>query len=427
MIFIKTDPPSVPVGKVSELNALDVLKPKIPEDLKGSKVVLAYSGGLDTSVLLSLMSEFGAEVITVTVDVGQEEDFKEVEGKAVRFGAVKHYFIDAKEEFANSYVAKAIKANALYQGKYPLSSSLSRPLIASKLVEVARKEGADAVVHGCSGKGNDQIRFDLTVKALLPGVKVYAPVRDWGLNRDWEYVYALKKGIPVKHKIYSVDENLWGRSIEGGVLDDPAQEPPEEVFAWTVSPEKAPQKPEYVTLEFVKGVPVSLNGVKKSLADLIKELNHIAGAHGVGRIDHIEDRTVGLKSREVYECPAAISIIEAHKDLEKMVLTSREYSFKKLVDEYWTNLVYSGLWVEPLRTSLEAFIDSIEGFVDGEVTLKLFKGSASVVKRSSSKSLYAQELVTYESKAKLTQEFAKGFVEYWGLQSVLAFNVRKTA
>ncbi len=316
------------MSSVGELNSLSLNKPKIPEDLKKSKVVLAYSGGLDTSVLLSLLSEFGAEVITVTVDVGQEEDFKEIEDRALRFGALKHYFIDAKEEFAYSYVAKAIKANALYQGKYPLSSSLSRPLIASKLVEVAKKEGADVVVHGCSGKGNDQIRFDLTIKALLPEAKVYAPVRDWGLNRDWEYAYALKKGIPVKHKMYSIDENLWGRSIEGGVLEDPTQEPPEEVFAWTVSPEKAPQKPEYITIEFAKGIPVSLNGVKKDLVKLIKELNHVAGAHGVGRIDHIEDRTVGLKSREVYECPAAVSIIEAHKDLEKMVLTSREYSFK---------------------------------------------------------------------------------------------------
>ncbi|MGY0287914.1 MAG: argininosuccinate synthase [Candidatus Methanodesulfokora washburnensis] len=389
------------------------------------RVVLAYSGGLDTSVLLSLLKEAGSEVITVTVDVGQEDDFKEIADKAEKLGAAEHYYIDAKEEFAQDYVFPAIKANAMYQGKYPLSSAIARPLIASKLVKVAEKEGADAVVHGCSGKGNDQIRFDVTIKALNPSLKVFAPVRDWGLARDWEYEYAKSKGIPVKYKSYSVDENLWGRSIEGGVLEDPSREPPEDAFKWTVSPEKAPNEPEYLTIDFMKGVPFAVNGDALPPSQLIATLNIIAGRHGIGRIDHIEDRTVGLKSREVYECPAATVIIEAHKDLEKMVLTKRELSFKLLVDETWSDLVYTGLWVEPLKSSLDAFINNMEEKVNGSVTLKLYKGSARVVGRSSYNSLYEDKLVAYESHSTLSQEFSKGFVELWGLQSIIGFRTRR--
>jgi len=386
------------------------------------KVVLAYSGGLDTSVLLLLLKEkLNAEVVTVTVDVGQDDDFDEIAHKAERLGALKHYNIEAKEEFVNNYVIPAIKANALYQGKYPLSSSLSRPLIATKLVDVARREGAEAIAHGCSGKGNDQIRFEVTIKALDPSLKVIAPVRDWGLSRDWEYEYARSKGIPVKFKQYSVDENLWGRSIECGVLDDPSKEPPEEVFKWTVAPEKAPDKAEYITIEFTNGVPSALNGERTDPLKIIRALNIIAGNHGVGRIDHIEDRAVGLKSREVYECPAAVSIIEAHKDLEKMVLTRWELMFKELVDTTWANLVYSGLWVEPLRSDLDAFINSVEWRVNGVVRLKLYKGSVAVVGRFSPNSIYDAKLTTYESHSTFTQEFAKGFIELWGLQSVLAF------
>jgi argininosuccinate synthase len=384
--------------------------------------VLAYSGGLDTSVILLLLREkYNAEVITVTVDVGQEDDLNEVASKAESLGSVKHYTIDAKEEFIDNYVFPALKANALYQGKYPLSSALSRPLIASKLVEVAKKEGAEAIAHGCSGKGNDQIRFDLTIKALDPSIKVIAPVRDWGLSRDWEYEYAKSRGIKFKVKFFSVDDNLWGRSIECGVLDDPMVEPPEEVFRWTTSPEKAPNEPEYISITFSKGVPVAINGDKMDKVQLIRTLNYIAGKHGIGRIDHIEDRVVGLKSREVYECPAAITLIEAHKDLEKMVLTKRELMFKELVDSMWTELVYGGLWVEPLRKDLEVFIDYVEERVSGDVRLKLFKGNVMVVGRKSENAIYDPKLTTYESYTVLSQEYAKGFIELWGLQSVVAF------
>jgi argininosuccinate synthase len=386
------------------------------------RVVLAYSGGLDTSVILLLLRErYNAEVITVTVDVGQEDDLNEVASKAESLGSVKHYTIDAKEEFINNYVFPALKANALYQGKYPLSSALSRPLIASKLVEVAKKEGAEAIAHGCSGKGNDQIRFDLTIKALDPSIKVIAPVRDWGLSRDWEYEYAKSKGVKFKVKFFSVDDNLWGRSIECGVLDDPMVEPPEEVFRWTTSPEKAPNEPEYISITFSKGVPVAVNGDKMDKVQLIRTLNYIAGKHGIGRIDHIEDRVVGLKSREVYECPAAITLIEAHKDLEKMVLTKRELMFKELVDSMWTELVYGGLWIEPLRKDLEVFIDYVEERVSGDVRLKLFKGNVMVVGRKSENAIYDPKLTTYESYTVLSQEYAKGFIELWGLQSVVAF------
>jgi len=386
------------------------------------RVVLAYSGGLDTSVILLLLRErYNAEVITVTVDVGQEDDLNEVASKAEALGSVKHYTIDAKEEFIDNFVFPALKANALYQGKYPLSSALSRPLIASKLVEVAKKEGAEAIAHGCSGKGNDQVRFDLTIKALDPSIKVIAPVRDWGLSRDWEYEYAKSRGVKFKVKFFSVDDNLWGRSIECGVLDDPMVEPPEEVFRWTTPPEKAPNEPEYLTITFSKGVPVAVNGDKMDKVQLIKTLNYVAGRHGVGRIDHIEDRVVGLKSREVYECPAAITLIEAHKDLEKMVLTKWELMFKELVDSMWSNLVYGGLWVEPLRNDLEMFVNYVEERVSGEVRLKLFKGNVMVVGRRSENTIYDPKLTTYESYTVMSQEYAKGFIELWGLQSVVAF------
>lgn len=385
------------------------------------RVVLAYSGGLDTSVILALLKErLKAEVITVTVDVGQKEDFDAIAAKAEKLGAVKHYIFNAKEEFARNYVFKAVKANALYEGKYPLSSALSRPLIAEKLVYVARKEGADAVAHGCTGKGNDQVRFDITIKALNPDLEVIAPIRDWGLLRDWELEYAKSRGIPLpsERKIYSIDENLWGRSIEAGPIEDPFLEPPEDAFAWTVPPTKAPDKPEYVTIEFKDGVPVALNGEVKDPVNLVMELNSIAGRNGVGRVDHIEDRTVGLKSREVYEVPAALTVIEAHKDLEKLVLTRKELTVKELMDTIWTDLVYTGLWVEPLRKEVEAFIDAVEARVSGEVKVKLYKGSIAVVGRRSPNSLYDIKLATYTSKSTFKQELAKGFIEFWGMQCI---------
>ena len=387
------------------------------------KVVLAYSGGLDTSVILKLIQEkLNAEVITVTVDVGQGDDFDKIEEKAYALGAIKHYTIDAKEEYIKDYVFKAVKANALYEGKYPLSSALARPLIAKKLVEVAKKEGVDAVAHGCTGKGNDQVRFDLAIRALYPEVEIIAPVREWGLTRDWEMEYAKKNGIPVSDKIYSIDSNLWGRSIEGGILENPYQEPPEEAFEWTKSIEDTPDKPEYITIKFKNGIPVALNGEEMSSVELVNVLNAKAGEYGVGRIDHIEDRVVGIKSREVYEAPAALTIIESHEDLEKLILTKWVLEFKHIIDNVWSWLVYNGFWFEPLKDALDAFIDNVEESVSGVVKVKLYKGNAVVVGRKSDNALYDLELATYEKFSKFDQKLAVGFIELWGLQSVLAYS-----
>ncbi len=389
--------------------------------------MLAYSGGLDTSVLLKWLQEkHKAQVITVTVDVGQQENLKAVEEKAKKLGVLRHYFIDAREEFARDYVFPAIKANALYEGKYPISTSLSRPLIVAKMVEIAEKEGATGFAHGCTGKGNDQVRFDVTVGALAPDLKIMAPVREWNMTRDEEIVYAKEHGIPVTSaaKKYSIDQSIWGRSIECGILEDASKEPPEDAFEWTVAPEKAPDKPEYVTITFETGVPVALNGKKLAPLQLIERLNKIAGKHGVGRIDHIEDRLVGLKSRENYECPAATVILEAHKDLEKMVLTRHEVLFKQQIDAQWTFMVYAGLWVDPLREDLEAFINKTQENVSGEVRLKLFKGGLQIVGRSSPMSLYDQNLVNYNIKTGFNQAYSKGFIELWGLQTRM-YNILK--
>jgi len=388
------------------------------------KIVLAYSGGLDTSVLIKWLQEkYDAAVITVTLDLGQKENLKTIEEKAYKLGVLKHYSIDAKEEFVRNYVFPAIKANALYEGKYPVSTALSRPLIASKLVEVAEMEGAEAVAHGSTGKGNDQVRIEVSVKALNPGLKVIAPVREWGMTRDAEIEYAKKHGIPIpvdKGKPYSIDQNLWGRSIECGILEHPEKEPPEDAFEWTISPEKAPNEPEYVTVGFEDGIPKSLNGVIMNPIDLIESLNNIAGKHGVGRIDHMEDRLVGIKSREVYECPAATVIIEAHKDLEKLVLTRHEVLFKQHIDMEWAFLVYAGLWMDPLKEDLDAFINKTQEKVAGEVRVKLYKGCAQVVGRSSPYSLYDMILATYNIDSTFDQSAAGGFIELWGLATRVA-------
>ena len=395
------------------------------------KIVLAYSGGLDTSVLLRWIQEkYDADVITMTLDVGQKEDLKKIEDKAKTLGASKHYSIEAKEEFVKTYVFPAIKANALYQEKYPLSTALSRPLIASKLVDVAEKEGAQAVAHGCTGKGNDQVRIEVGVKSLSPNLEVIAPVREWKMTRDKEIEYAKAHGIPVPvdvEKPYSVDQNLWGRSAECGILEHPEKEPPQDAFEWTVPPEKAPDKPEYLTLKFERGVPTALNDQKMDPVELIELVIKIAGGHGVGRIDHIEDRLVGIKSREVYECPAATVIIEAHKDLEKMVLTRHEYFFKQQVDAQWGLLVYTGLWTEPLKEDLEAFIEKTQERVNGEVKVKLYKGGLTVVGRSSPFSLYDFNLATYDIGTTFDQSSSAGFIELWGLPTRVANILKKKA
>jgi len=388
------------------------------------KIVLAYSGGLDTSVLLKWLQEkYEANVVTVTLDVGQKEDLNAIEEKAKKLGVLNHYSLDTKQEFVEKYVFPAVKANALYEEKYPVSTALSRPLIAEKLVKIAEKEGADAIAHGCTGKGNDQVRIEVTAKALAPEMSVIAPVREWKMDRNAEIEFAKQHGIPVPvsiEKPYSVDQNLWGRSIECGILENPETEPPEDVFEWTVSPEKAPDKPEYLTLEFENGVPKTANNKTMNPLALIDYVNEVAGRNGVGRIDHVEDRLVGIKSREVYECPAATVIIEAHKDLEKLVLTRHELSFKQQVDVLWSNLVYTGLWNDPLKEDLDAFVESTQKRVNGKVKLKLYKGGLRVVGRSSPMSLYDADLATYNIKSTFNQSSSAGFIELWGLQTRVA-------
>jgi argininosuccinate synthase len=376
-----------------------------------------------------LQEKYDADVITVTVNVGQQENLKAAEEKAKKLGALKHYSIDAKDEFATDYIFPAIKANALYEGKYPISTSLSRPLIAAKMVEVAEKEGATGFAHGCTGRGNDQVRFDVTLGALAPGLKIIAPVREWGMTRDEEIAYAKKKGIPVSTaaKKYSIDASVWGRAIECGLLEDASNEPPEDAYEWTAAPEKAPDKPEYVTIKFEAGVPVAVNGEKLKPLALIEKLNKTAGKHGVGRIDHIEDRLVGIKSREVYECPAATVLLEAHKDLEKMVFTRHEVLFKQHVDAEWAYLAYVGLWVDPLREDLDAFINKTQENVTGEVKVKLYKGGLQVVGRSSPMSLYDKNLANYNIKTTFNQSYSKGFIELWGLQTRMHNALKKSA
>ncbi|MGQ9759537.1 MAG: argininosuccinate synthase [Candidatus Methanomethylicaceae archaeon] len=387
------------------------------------KIVLAYSGGLDTSIAIKwLHEEYDAEIVTLTVDLGQQEDFNGIEEKAYKVGAIKHYTIDVKEEFAKDYIFPAIKANAMYEEKYPVSTALGRPLIAKKLVEIAHREGADAVAHGCTGKGNDQLRIEISAKALDPALTILAPTRDWGMSRDQEIEYANKHGIPVSKaaKKYSIDQNLWGRSIESGPLENPWNAPEDDVWEWTTAPEKAPDTPTFLEITFKNGVPVKVDGKPLDPVALIQYINKIAGLNGVGRIDHMEDRIVGIKSRETYECPAALTIIEAHKDLEKLVLNRRELSFKKLVDEKWTFLVYAGLWEDPLREDLEGFINKTNERVEGRVRMKLYKGSAIVVGRESPYSVYDFKTATYDSSSTFDQSLSRGFVPLWGLQTVVS-------
>ncbi|MCX8192553.1 MAG: argininosuccinate synthase [Nitrososphaeria archaeon] len=386
------------------------------------KVALAYSGGLDTTVSIRWLQEkYNGEVITVTVDVGQEEDFEEIEERALKSGAIKHYFIDAKKIFAEEYVARCIKANGLYEGVYPLSSALSRPLIAKEVAEIALKEGCDAVAHGCTGKGNDQLRFDITFSSVAPDLKIIAPVREWNMSRDEEIEYALKKGLPInpKKSRFSIDENLWGRSIEAGELEDPWIEPPIEAFKYLKPLEETPNNPRELTIGFREGVPVSLDGVKMPLERMIMELNIIGGLYGVGYVDHIEDRVIGLKSREIYEVPAAQLIIQAHIDLEKMVLGRRLLEFKSIIEKKWADLVYSGLWLDPFRKALDAFIDETQKEVSGEVRLKIYRGTARIVGRRAEKPLYHPELITYSSKSVFHQKDGEAFSRLWGLETHL--------
>ncbi len=393
-----------------------------------STVVLAYSGGLDTSVCIKWLQErYSADVVTVTLDLGQQDELKAIEDRARLLGVKAHYTLDVQDEFVSDYVFPAIRANAMYQGKYPLSTALGRPLIAKKLVEVAVKEGADSVAHGCTGKGNDQVRMEVTVKSMDAGLRVIAPVREWNMSRDEEIKYAIAHHIPIKpsRSIYSVDQNLWGRSIESGPLEMPDQEPPADVYEWTRLPEEAPDAPGYLDLEFTEGVPTAANGSAMGGRELIGFVTKFAGSHGVGAIDHVEDRLVGIKSREVYECPAAVAIIEAHRDLEKLVLTRNELSFKSHVESEWSWLIYSGLWLDPLRADLDRFIEGTQSRVTGSVRLKLYKGNIKVVGRSSPYSVYDLGLSTYNKGSTFDQRSAEGFIQLWGLQARIASDVRK--
>ncbi len=383
------------------------------------KVVLAYSGGLDTSVAIRWLKErYDLNVIAVTADVGNERDLSAIREKALNTGAIKALVVGTKDTFVNDYVFPALKADALYEGEYPLATALSRPLIAKLLVEIAKKEKASTVAHGCTGKGNDQVRIEVSVNALAPELKVIAPAREWGMTRQETINYAQRYGIPVPITIaspYSIDENLWGKSIECGVLEDPWVEPPEEVFTRTKSPDAAPNAPGYVEIGFERGVPVTLNGEKTDGVSLIQRLNELAGEHGVGRIDHLESRVVGIKSREVYEAPAAVVLLTAHWALETLVLTRDQLRFKQKVAQEYADLIYNGLWFTALRRDLATFIQSSQRFVTGEVRLKLFKGSCRVVGRKSPFSLYSYGLATYDEGDEFDQDASPGFIHIWGL------------
>jgi len=383
------------------------------------KVVLAYSGGLDTSASIRWLKErYNLDVIALTIDVGNESDFSAVREKALKVGAVKSLVKDAKELFVKYFVFPALQADAVYEGQYPLATALSRPLMAKLLVDTASEEGASAVAHGCTGKGNDQVRFDVNVNALAPGLKIVAPAREWGMTREETIDYARRHEIPLPitaSSPYSIDENMWGRSIECGILEDPWAEPPEEVFAWTRSPDDAPGKPAYVEIGFEKGVPVVIDGKEADGVSLIQHLNELAGEHGVGRIDHIENRLVGIKSREIYEAPAAVVLLQAHQALEAMTLAKDQIRFKQLVTREYSDLIYNGLWFTSLHQDIAAYVQSTQRFVTGTVRLKLFKGSCQVVGRKSPKSLYSFGLATYDKGDEFDQSAALGFIHIWGL------------
>jgi argininosuccinate synthase len=382
------------------------------------KVVLAYSGGLDTSVAIKWLQDQGYDVIACCLDVGEGKDLSFVKEKALTVGAVKSYMINAKEEFANIYALSALQAHTLYEGKYPLVSALSRPLIAQKLVEVAEQEGAVAVAHGCTGKGNDQVRFEVSIKALNPNLQVLAPVREWKWSREEEIEYAKENGIPIPINLdspFSIDQNLWGRSNECGILEDPWAAPPKEAYELTAELEDTPDTPDIVEIEFEKGVPVALNGQSYTLANLILKLNEIAGKHGVGRIDHVENRLVGIKSREVYECPGAMTLIKAHKELEDLTLVKEIAHFKPVIEKKLTEIIYDGLWFSPLTNALKAFLLETQQYVNGTVRVKLFKGHAIVEGRKSPNSLYDEKLATYTKEDEFDHAAAVGFINLWGL------------
>ncbi|MFB4344997.1 argininosuccinate synthase [Bacillus sp. BR_7] len=386
--------------------------------MEKKKVVLAYSGGLDTSVAIKWLQEKNYDIIALCLDLGEGKDLAFVKEKALSVGAIKSYMIDVQEEFANEYALMAMQAHTLYEGKYPLVSALSRPLIAKKLVEIAEQEGATAVAHGCTGKGNDQVRFEVSIQALNPYLEVIAPVREWKWSREEEIAYAKENNVPIPINLdspFSIDQNLWGRSNECGLLEDPWAAPPEDAYEMTLALEDTPNKPEFVEIGFEAGVPTTLNGTSYPLSELIKTLNALAGKHGVGRIDHVENRLVGIKSREVYECPAAMTLITAHKELEDLTLVKEVAHFKPMIEQKITELIYNGLWFSPLKQALYAFLQETQKNVTGMVRVKLFKGHAIVEGRKSEYSLYDEKLATYTAQDEFNHDAAVGFISLFGL------------
>ena len=384
------------------------------------KVVLAYSGGLDTSIAIKWLKEtYGLDVVAAIVDVGQpKKEYDVAVKKAKDLGALQTYNIDVKEEFVTEYVFSALKANAMYEGAYPLATAIARPLIAKKLVEVAEKEDAGYIAHGCTAKGNDQVRFEVSIAALSPTMEIIATAREWKISREDAIAYAKKHNIPIpitKKNPYSIDENLWGRSAECGVLEDPSLEPPDDVYEWTCSPLNAPDKPLYLDISFEKGIPKAVDGKHLDPVALVEKINKLGGEHGIGRIDHIESRLVGIKSHEIYEAPAAEILIKAHKDLENLTLTREQIHYKHLIEQKYAEMVYYGLWHDPLTDALNAFIDKTQESVTGHVSVKLFKGSAVVASRTSPYSLYDEGLATYEKGDTFDHDAAKGFIALWGL------------
>ncbi len=388
------------------------------------KIVLAYSGGLDTSVIIKWLKEkFNAEIIAYTANIGQKINPDQLREKALKTGAKKFYFEDLREKFVEEFILPTLKAGALYQEKYPLATALSRPLIAERIVEIAKKEKADAVAHGCTGKGNDQVRFELTFKYLAPELKIIAPVREWEFkSREEELEYARKHKIPVpitKKKPYSIDANLWGVSVECGILEDPWEQPPEDAYQITLSPEKAPSKPQYIEIEFEKGIPVRLDGKKLKPAEIIEKLTKIGAKYGVGRIDMVEDRLVGIKSREIYEAPSAVILHTAHNELEKLVMEKNLWNFKKIISQKYSQLVYYGLWFSEFKRCLDRFVEESQKYVSGKVRIRLYKGTCEVVGRKSPYSLYTEELATYTEKDIFDHKSSKGFIDIFGLPVLL--------
>ena len=383
------------------------------------KVILAYSGGLDTSVAITWLNK-DYDVIAVCMDVGEGNDLDFIHDKALKVGAIESHVIDVKDEFAEDYVLVALQGHTFYEQKYPLVSALSRPLISKKLVEIAHKTGATTIAHGCTGKGNDQVRFEVSIASLDPKLKVIAPVREWKWSREEEINYAKANGVPIPADLdspYSVDQNLWGRANECGVLENPWNEAPEDAYDLTVAPEAASDSPVYVNIDFEAGVPVALDGKKMKLADLILELNDLAGQHGVGRIDHVENRLVGIKSREIYECPGAVTLLAAHKEIEDLTLVRELAHFKPIIENELSNLIYNGLWFNPATEALIAYLKSTQQVVNGTAKVKLYKGSVTVVARKSDNSLYDENLATYTSADTFDQDAAIGFIKLWGLPS----------